>query len=189
MTPLVHRIADLMFPLEEFYADRGDALPRIEAVSAGDLPPPYRDLLVHERDMTTTLEEHFGEPVALRLLEVRRDGPWLRRQVVLVGSSSDRPVEFGAIRIDLGRFDSDAVRRIVDCRQPLGAILHDCGVEHACRPSAFFRFVSDAATRAAFELAGPTTLYGRHTLIHNQNDQTLAEVVEILPPIGKVHQA
>ncbi len=188
MTPLVHRIADLMFPLEEFYADRGDALPQVEAMNAGELPPPYRDLLVHDRDMTSTLQDHFGEPVALRLLEVRRDGQWLRRQVVLVGASSQRPVEYGAIRINLGRFERDAVHRIVDCRQPLGGILHDCGVDHSCRPSAFFRFLSDPATRVAFQLVGPTMLYGRHTLIHDQSDQTLAEVVEILPPLSEAHQ-
>ena len=30
-----------------------------------DIPPPYRSLLVHERDMTLTLERHFGGRVSL----------------------------------------------------------------------------------------------------------------------------
>ncbi len=184
MTPLVHRIADLMFPLEEFYADRGDVVPQVEAVQGADVPAPYRELLVHERDMTSTLEEYHGQRIGLRLLEVRRDGEWLRRQVVLLTENDHKPVEYGAIRIDLSAFDLEAVRNIVGCRQPLGSILHDCGVEHVCRPSAFFRFESDLTTRSAFRLTGSKTLYGRHSVIYDGQERTLAEVVEILPPIA-----
>lgn len=183
MTPLVHRIADLMFPLDEFYAERGDAVPQVEAIDGADIPEPYNVLLVHERDMTSTLEQFFDEPMVLRLLDVRREGTWLRRQVVLVTRDSRRAVEFGAIRIDLSSFSSIAVREIVQCHIPLGAILHQFGVGHVCRPSAFFRFQSDPTTRAVFGLQAEQTLYGRHTLLYDRDDRTLAEVVEILPLI------
>jgi len=183
MTPLTHRIADLMFPLDEFYAEHGDAVPLVEPVDGALVPPPYRDLLVHERDMTSTLEEHFGEAIRLRLLEVRRDGSWLRRQVVLITDGAERPVEYGAIRIDLSAFGPAAVKSIIDCRRPLGAILREFKVAHFCRPSAFFRFRSDPTTRSVFDLQSEMTLYGRHTLLSGHDDRTLAEVVEILPPI------
>lgn len=183
MTPLTHRIADLMFPLDEFYVERGDSMPAVEPVDAALVPPPYRDLLVHDRDMTTTLEDRFGGPISLRLLEVRRDGSWLRRQVVLLRDADERPVEYGAIRIDLSAFAPGAVRSIIECRRPLGAILHEHKVEHQCRPSAFFRFRSDPTTRSVFALRRDTTLYGRHTLLYDGGERTLAEVVEILPPI------
>jgi hypothetical protein len=172
-----------MFPLDEFYAERGDAVPQVDAVEGPDLPQPYQQLLVHERDMTTTLEQFFGEPMVLRLLDVRRDGAWLRRQVVLLTKDSRRPVEFGAIRIDLSSFSSLAVRDIVQCHIPLGAILHQFGVSHSCRPSAFFKFQSDPTTRSVFGLMAEATLYGRHTLLYDRDDRTLAEVVEILPLI------
>ncbi len=189
MTPLVHRVADLMFPLEEFYSDRGDMVPQVEAIDGSEVPAPYRELLVHERDMTSTLGEYYGQNIALRLLEVRRDGDWLRRQVVLLTAVDNQPIEYGAIRIDLSAFDLAAVRKIVECRQPLGSILHACGVEHICRPSAYFRFQSDLATRVAFGLPGPTMLYGRHSVTYDGNGGTLAEVVEILPPIEKCQSA
>lgn len=184
MTPLTHRIADLMFPLDEFYAEHGEAVPQVEAVEGRLVPSPYRDLLVHDRDMTSTLEAHHGEPISLRLLEVRRDGHWLRRQVVLITERAETPVEYGAIRIDLGAFAPAAVRSIIECRRPLGAILHDFGVAHACRPTAYFRLRSDPTTRSVFNLPRPVTLYGRHTLLVGPLERTLAEVVEILPPDG-----
>lgn len=185
MTPLVHRIADLMFPLDEFYADHGDALPQVEALETADIPTPYRDLLVHDRDMTSTLAQYFDEAVCLRLLDVRREESWLRRQVVLLGEQTGRAVEFGAIRIDLSSFTPEAVADIVQCRRPLGSILHDYGVGHVCRPSAFFRFESDPTTRSVFQLTGVTTLYGRHTMVYDRDERLLAEVVEILPPIDE----
>lgn len=183
MTPLTHRIADLMFPLDEFYADHGDAMPAVEAIDGALMPQPYRGLLVHERDMTSTLEEFFGSPIGLRLLEVRRDETWLRRQVVLVAGAGERPVEYGAIRINLEAFAPPVLRNIIECRRPLGAILHEFRIGHQCRPSAFFRCRSDPTTRSIFALSSETVLYGRHTNLFDGGRRTIAEVVEILPPI------
>ena len=41
-------------PLDEFYANAGRALPKIEAVDGIAVPEPYRQLLVHDGDMTPT---------------------------------------------------------------------------------------------------------------------------------------
>ena len=51
--------------------------------------------------MTLTLEAHFGGRVTLRALSTFRKGSSYYRRVLLVQEYSGRPVEMGAIRIDL----------------------------------------------------------------------------------------
>ena len=51
--------------------------------------------------MTLTLEAHFGGRVTLRALSTFRERRSYFRRVLLVQEYSARPVEMGAIRIDL----------------------------------------------------------------------------------------
>ena len=48
------------YPLDEFYALAGRTLPAIEQVPGESVPEPYRQLLVHQDDMTPTLEKCYG---------------------------------------------------------------------------------------------------------------------------------
>ena len=70
-------------------------MPAVEAVDGDAMPEPYRGLLVHQRDMTTTLESFCGERLHLRVLQKRRQGDLLTRQVVLETDKAGRPLEFG----------------------------------------------------------------------------------------------
>ena len=54
--------------------------------------------------MTLTLEAHFGGRVTLRALSTFRERRSYFRRVLLVQEYSARPVEMGAIRIDLMAF-------------------------------------------------------------------------------------
>ena len=54
------------YPLDEFYQRRGLHLPPLEVVDAASVPEPYHGLLVHERDMTSTLEAFHQDRVHLR---------------------------------------------------------------------------------------------------------------------------
>ena len=75
-------------PLAEAYSRRGLRLPAIERVEGSVIPQPYRDLLVHDRDMTPTLEAFHGELIHLRVMS--RDAPSgiLFREVVLVTTAA-----------------------------------------------------------------------------------------------------
>ena len=86
-------------PLEWFHHAPGETPPSFDAVAGPELPEPYRGLLVHERDMTSTLEAFVGQPLVLRVLRVHRSADCLHREVVLVGASDGTMAEFGAIRI------------------------------------------------------------------------------------------
>ena len=183
MTPLHRRVADLFYPLADFYSSHHENLPRLEEIPGESVPPPYRSLLVHEQDMTSTLESYWGTSLHLKVLDKHIEEASLTRQVVLLKDTDDQPVEFGAIRIQLDRFEDSLREEIVVSHRPLGNLLSHFKIDFSCRPSAFFSFESDETIRQAFNLTKTHTLYGRHTIIVNDAEETLAEVVEILPPL------
>lgn len=179
---------DLLFPLSNLADDlAGDGVPLevepLEEPGRPAMPEPYRSLLVHERDMTSTLEEHHGEELEISLLERRLDDLALWRRVVLVGRESGRIHEAGAIRIALAPFASAARREILEGKRPLGAILARHGVEYRSRPRLFFGFRSTPRSDVLLGFAGGgRRLYGRRNELETPTGEKLAEVVEILPP-------
>src|SRR6266496_2745645 len=108
------------YPLDEFYARSGQALPPLDQVDGAAVPEPYKTLLVHERDMTSTLENFHKRGVHLRLVSRQRRGDEYFREVVLVLDGDEEPVEFGAIKISLDRLPEKARRQILQERFPLG---------------------------------------------------------------------
>jgi hypothetical protein len=154
---------------------------RIQTLPPHELPAPYRVLLDHDRDMTSTLESHHADTLRLRVLKKELDGESLTREVVLE-TSHGRSVEYGAIRINLAPFASAPRDAIEACDLPLGSILEQFGVSYACRPSAFFRASCPALCRTAFGLEHDGPLFGRRNVIFD-GDTRLAEVIEILAPV------
>lgn len=177
----------LFAPLAEFYRDDDLTLPTFDILPGGEVPEPYRSLLVHSNDMTPTLERHFHRLIGLRVLGRHHDeaGDTLARQVVLVGEKDDALVEFGAIRIHLDVFEAEPRRLIVDGAAPLGAILRDYAVEHTSRPDAYFRVTPDELICRAMRLdaASAPILYGRCNRLSTTAGRLIAQVVEVLPPI------
>jgi chorismate-pyruvate lyase len=172
----------LAHPLDEFYAQMGLPLPPLQQVDGEAVPQPYKRLLVHQNDMTPTLEKFHGRDIHLRLLGRRRKGSGYFREVALLLDGTDQPVEFGAIKIYLNRFAPEVRRQILEERRPLGHVLQECGVKHTSRPKAFLRLASDRFINEALQLTGANVLYGRRNTLLDPQDRPLAEIVEILPP-------
>lgn len=168
----------LLAPLTEL----GD-IPSAERLRADEIPPPYRALLVHQRDMTSTLEEFHRAQIHLRVLTSTRRGNLYHRKVVLAANGTDTPVEFGAIRIHLDALPPAARRLVLDAQRPLGSILKSCRTTHASRPQAFFRVRADAVIRQALGLKKPETLYGRCNELRDVKGRIIATIVEILPTL------
>ncbi|MCZ6834443.1 MAG: hypothetical protein O7G85_01585 [Planctomycetota bacterium] len=183
MTPLHEKIADLFYPLTDFYASHEVPPPTIEQLDGESMPMPYRDLLVHEQDMTSKLEAYWGTTLKVKVLEKHEENSQLTRQVVLV-TEQGLATEFGAIRINLDQFEPPARAEILACDRPLGALLKAYDISYVCRPNAYFSFVCDEIASRAFELGESHLLYGRHNLLLNDDEALLAEVVEILPPLN-----
>ena len=176
--------SELLQPLREIYGQGGSALPRLEILDGDRIPEPYRGLLVHDRDMTRTLEAYHGDSIRLRTGASTLNGGIYRRRVALELEHSGRPVEFGATRVHLDRFPEPWRGLILAGERPLGGILNAWGIAYRSRPSAFFRTEGDPNIRASLNLSDPTPLYGRRNTLFAPDGQPLADILEILPPTG-----
>lgn len=172
----------LLHPLDVFYREAGRALPWHEAVPPEAIPAPMRGLLAHNRDMTSTLEQHHGDGIHLRVLSLGHDATSLRRQVVLCRDRDDAPVEFGATLAWLGEFEEPWRSEIVASRRPLGGILNASGKAYTSRPSAFLRIRPDEFLRSALGFPGNPDLFGRQNTLRTSDGRVIASILEILPP-------
>jgi len=168
------------YPLDEFYAARGMELPLIRRLQAMDLPEPYRQLLAHEGDMTSRLEKFHHDRIRIQLLERRTgDGAYFREVTLW---AEQKVVEFGAIKIMIDLFPTQAQREIRQEKEPLGKILVRHGVAFSSQPRIFLGLMSDAFISGLLSLKEPSFLYGRRNTLVDSRNRPLAEIVEILPP-------
>jgi hypothetical protein len=180
--PEAARVLPAAYPLDDFYARAGLALPPIEAIEAAELPQPHRSLLAHNNDMTPTLSAFHARVIHLRVLSRQHRDDFYFREVVLWAEGTNQAVEFGAIRINLGLFSPGVRRHILDERAPLGHLLRVHSVPHSSRPKAFFRLQSDSLMAQALAIPEGVVLYGRRNTLLDSVNRPLAEVVEIVPP-------
>jgi hypothetical protein len=171
-------------PLDEFYARALHPLPPLTQIDGAAVPEPYKSLLVHRDDMTPTLEQFHQQSIHLRVVDRERRGNEYFRTVVLLLYNTGLPVEFGAIKINLHLFAEAVQSDILAEKLPLGHLLAEHQVNHRSRPDAFLRVASDALINKALHLSGAQVLFGRHNLLLDPQDRPLAEITEILPPVG-----
>ena len=168
-------------PLDEFYAAAHLPLPPLNEIDGEAMPEPYKSLLVHQRDMTPTLEKFHGQRIHLQVLGRRRKDDAYFREVVLRLDGTNQPVEFGAIKINLDLFPEKAREEILHERLPLGSLLHEYKIPHTSRPRAYLRLASDKFINDVLGMSGAHVLYGRRNTLYDPQDRPLAEIVEILP--------
>jgi hypothetical protein len=177
----MRRDADV-YPLDECYQRQKRSLPLIEMIAGTKMPEPYHTLLVHNSDMTSTLENFHRARIHLTLLRSWRKDESYFREVVLTLDGSDKRVEFGAIKISLGLFEDEPRRLILKEHLPLGRILNDFGVVYHSNPRSFFKIHADDFIGENLQLTGRQALYARRNVLSNPKGEALAEIVEILPP-------
>jgi len=150
-------------------------LPYLEAISGDEIPFPAKELLVHDEDMTSNLEAFYKKKISIDVFYKDVDADAVSREVVLCLEGSGKPVEYGAIRIDLSNIPENVRELILECKQPLG--------EYKSNPKSFFRIMVDDFIMDALQLANPHFLFGRCNVLTTSDDRILANVVEILSPI------
>ncbi len=175
------RILPIAYPLDEFYIQASRRLPHIDAIPANELPQPARSLLVHERDMTPTLAKFYGGPIRLEVLSRYERGDFYFREVLLFSGEDEIPVEFGAIKIDLALLPPVARRAVLEEHLPFGQLLDEHKIKHSSKPKAYLRLFSDDFMNSVLCLAKPQILFGRRNTLFNDDQRSLAEIVEILP--------
>jgi chorismate-pyruvate lyase len=168
--------------LAKSYARAGRAALIWTPIEAAAVPEPYRSLLVHSTDMTSTLENFHKDKLHVELLGRHVNGQEYFREVVLRLDQSDRRVEFGAIKILIDIFPAEARQEILRERQALGRILTESGLEFSSQPRAFLHLAADDFINRTLGLSGQQFLYGRRNTLVDAWERPLAEIVEILPP-------
>ena len=170
----------LLYPLDLVYTRAGVDMPRVKIVTPKQIPQPYRSLLVHDTDMTLTLERHFGDRVTLRPLSTFTSGRSYFRRVLLVQKYSGRPVEMGAIRIRLDVFNQQLRSKILRNKIPLGRLLRDGKFDYESRVKSYLCITPNSEMMGVFWMREVRILYGRRTeVIHNQTK--IGDIVEVLP--------
>ncbi len=171
-----------LHPLDSFYAIGSKDMPVVREITAAAIPEPQFELLVHDHDMTPTLEAHHGDRITLDSRQVVRNGTIYAREVLLKLVSSGRVVEYGASRIHLDTFPDNVQEVLLEGKTPLGTIMNEYGVPHLSRPERFLQIDAGKVMREAFGLEGAEILYGRQNVVRNPQGRPMYEVIEILPP-------
>ncbi len=127
-----------------FLSDTAQSL-ELRDVPPDGMPDSCRGLLVHTGHMTEALEAYFGTPVELRVLQHYHNGDDLRREILLTLAGTDRVVEYGVVRMDLGYITEAARAEIVAQVRPLGEILIRHAVFRRIDPKWYFHVPADSA--------------------------------------------
>jgi chorismate-pyruvate lyase len=180
-------LGDLLYPLTLFCENGGHALPSCEAIDGESMPQPYRDLLVHQGDMTSRLEAFHGGEIVIEVLHHEHTAESYRREVVLRVEATSLAVEYGAIEIELGEFEGELRRLILEEHLPLGGLLNRFAITYRSQPRAFIRLGADAVMQQVFEMPEAQVFYGRCNVLLGEQGQTLARIVEVLRPVGTSH--
>ena len=159
-------------------------MPQVTVVSPHRIPQPYRSLLVHDSDMTLTLERHFGDRAILRPLSTFSSGGSYFRRVLLAQAHSGRPVAMGAIRIRLDAFSQRIRTKILAGQVPLGRILREGRFTYTSKVNAFLAIVPSPEIMGIFWMRESRVLYGRRTEMF-RHDVKIADIVEVLPLVSR----
>jgi hypothetical protein len=173
---------DTLYPLNVVYRRAGVAMPVWNTIAPDEIPSPYRSMLVHDNDMTSTLERHYGGRVVLRALSTFSSGAWYFRRVLLVQEYTGRPVEMGAIRIKIDAFGPHLKAAILKNEVPLGRILADGQFDYVSRVRDYLAMTSNPEMMGVFWMREPRTLYGRRTEIIHAG-RKIGDIVEVLPQV------
>jgi chorismate-pyruvate lyase len=172
----------LLHPLDQLMPLADGPLRALHAVEPEDIPPPYRDLLVHDRDMTPTLEGFHGDRIELDTLRTIRESTVYLREVILRLVGDGRGVEHGASRIHLDRFPEPMRADILEAHTPLGTLMALYQIPHVCHPARYVSLEPNRRLQKSFGMERPAVLYGRQNLVRSPRGESLYEVMEILAP-------
>ena len=167
--------------LGQFPDDRIEA-GQVEVLEGAALTGAYSGLLDHTHHMTVTLEERYGAPVHLEVLEVDHSGDSYSRKLILRAGEGGPVVLAGIMRFRLECVDQEVREEILEARTPLGRILIEHQVLRKIETIAFLRFPLRNSFGKLLDATGkePFT-YGRLAIIFCDGEPAV-ELLELIPP-------
>ncbi len=153
-------------------------------VSPEEIPSAARQLLVHQKHMTWTLNAHYGVPVDVHVMERHRDNDLYSRKIFLTARESQTAVEYGLVRLDF-RYMPHTVRdTILQEHAPLGSILINHNILRRIQPRWYLKFPKGSQILTWFDCQPAEDLYGRLGTIYCNGEPAieLVEIVTAAPP-------
>jgi hypothetical protein len=153
-----------------------------QPLAGEDMPEPDRGLLVHERDMTSTLAVFHRATLRVDILQLQQSDGLYLREVFLRTADTNRIVEYGVIAVDLARFSPEQRAEITAGLIPLGGLLHAFKVPFVSKPIGFIAVSTGALPIAQRAVLSRPTCFGRFNRLATPGGEPLAWILEILPP-------
>jgi hypothetical protein len=147
----------------------------------GALPERDRRLLVHSRDMTSTLAEFHGGALRVEVLQQQRLEDLYLREVFLRTIDDGKIVEYGVIAIALDQFTAPQGEAIQAGDVPLGGLLHQFQIQFVSAPISFFSVSGPGLAATPLGALDPATCFGRFNRLTKPTGEPLAWIMEILP--------
>jgi chorismate-pyruvate lyase len=178
-TPAV--LPDLYTLVSLFYTDPGQ-LCRFEAASDDELSGEYATLLAHENHMTVTVEQFFGSPVDVKVLDTNITATHYARKILLARQSDRQIVQFGIMRLKLSCLSAPVRKEVESQRTPLGRILIQNNVLREVHLVKLWKVQLGPDLASYFGVAEGTVTYGRTAMI-DCNGEPGVELLEIVRPV------
>ena len=150
-------------------------------IEGSEMPVPCRELVVHNKDMTSTLADFHSSGIGLEVLKETNEGSGYVREVVLFAEPKGKPVEYGAIQIQLDHFRPEVRNAIVEGKEPLGSILNRMQYTYASRPKGFFFIQAPLVCQKRFGCSEDSILHGRYNQLFKNEENEHSSIIEILP--------
>ena len=179
---VAHRKNAELSALVDLFYPAAEELGTFEEVSPQEMPADFQRLLAHDQHMTVTVEHFHRTPVNVKVLEMRYDGRFYSRRILLTRQSDDRVVQFGIVRLNFEYLDPEVQRRIESQSTPLGRILIEHNVLREIELVALWRVSPGPDLCQLFGLSVPEITYGRTAIIHC-NGSPAVELLEIVTPV------
>jgi hypothetical protein len=109
--------------LTSLFPEEDELFAHVEHIPANLTPEPYKQLLVHDRHMTLTMEEFHRSPVVVNVLDRKLEGNIYSRKILLKRSDDGAMVQFALVRFDLSVVLPAVRDEILSEQAPLGRIL------------------------------------------------------------------
>ena len=153
-----------------------------EHVPGALVPPPYKEMLVHEHHMTVTMEEYYESSVEVRIVDqVDTEGLYCRK-IVLLKAGTSQVVQFGIVRFNF-RYVTDEVRdEIVAGQTPLGRVLINHNVLRHIDLGAIVRVTAGEELSDLLQMEPGGVTYGRLATIFC-NQHPAVDLLEIPSPL------
>ena len=164
------------------FPEDGLLLSDLRIIAASEVPETHKELLVHEKHMTATLETYYGCKLALKIKKTRHDDDDYSRQLVLHAGKNGPGLMASIIRIQLQFFGKEVTSKIIEGKIPLGRILIENVVQRRVESIAYVRVKMDSKLQAMFEVDGQyNETFGRLARIICANEPAV-EMLEIIGP-------